>query len=237
MSDTIVGVRTDCGDGLMKSSMSTVLGGEFASVMKQLGFRRTGEVYRLGAPGEEQVLFDVQRGRPPATNTFFVNVGIYPQRWLDFRAWDMGVDSVGDQPIGGSILHNRLRAPVDVASRWEDVNRVRHASSDRWIFNTPDEAAQCSRRLAMLASQVVPQLRELLDPDRLLEFTARPWQERGQLSVDGVIRPVLHAVFTADEHPLPAGVAEALETVREPVRQRVRDWIQYRQSLSNRVGE
>lgn len=221
----------------MRSLMSTVLGGDFAAVMKDLGFRRTGEIYRLGAPGEEQVLFDVQRGRPAAANTFFVNVGIYPQKWLDFRAWRLGVDNMGDPEIGGSILHNRLRVPVDVASRWQDVNSVRHASTDRWIFNTPDEAAQCSRRLAILASQVVPQLQELLDPDRLLEFTARPWQERGQLSVDGVIRPVLHAVLTADEHPPPAGVAEALETVREPVRQRVRDWIQYRQSLSGRFGQ
>lgn len=64
----------------MVRSMQTVLDGDFGSMMRGFGFRKKGLDYRLGGPGQPQVMVAIQgQSLPGLPTTLLVDVGVFPQ--------------------------------------------------------------------------------------------------------------------------------------------------------------
>ena len=181
----------------------TALG--FNIAMKELGFRRTGRTYRLGAKGESQGLVNLQgsSGSGGSTTLFYVNLNVIPKAWNEFAAWSRGKDVVGDPDYTVGVLRNRLPSPIDVAYRYVAGDGNTSIVRQQWSFSDEDEAEHCGRRLTMIIERdVAPLFAQLKDDThQLLDFFSRPAGERGVLPRLGTRPSTLAAVLLADRGP------------------------------------
>lgn len=205
----------------------------FNAAMKELGFRRTGRTYRLGAKGESQGLVNLQgsSGSGGGTTLFYVNLNIVPKAWNEFEAWSQGKEIVGDPDYMGGVLRNRLPAPIDIAFRYIAGDGNTSIVRQQWSFSDEDEAEHCGRRLTMLVERdVAPLFAQLKDdPHQLIDFFSRPADERGVLPRLGTGRSILAAVLLAGHGPSAELDGVVAELGRTGGNEKVLGWVDLRQ--------
>ena len=199
-------------------SLTQVLNGYITPVLDPLGFKKTGNIYRLIQANGDQALIDFQRsaGRPPEV-VFFINIAVAPTTMVDLLDYAYEREHSAQPGPEDGLYRERLRPPQDMKA-----NPVLQ-TEERWHFNDRESANKVGAHIAeMLGKEVAPKLIRLLDRERFLSYATEskenmPWPSQGT--------PRSTVLLLIDKGPSPA-LKAALQQAAEAGDNTVIDWAQ-----------
>lgn len=197
--------------------------------LKELGFRRTGRTYRLGAKDENQSTITIQAGSSASRTerTFYVWVSVIPRAYVAFRTRFDPSGTPDDPAIRFALVSERLDAPREVCQVRVDYFGQEQVMADRWCFGTEQQAARCGSLLVEAVVDLLPILETLRSPEALVEHYDLPSEMVGPLPKKGPMASTTRAIILSD-----LGRTPLLETLLRDVRaggyDEVADWVEAR---------
>ena len=146
------------------TTLAEVLRAKVTPTLAPLGYRKTGNTYRLIAENGDQALmnFQVSSGSVEEDVIFFVNVAVVPKTQIDLNNSITGQSQ--PTPADG-ILSDRVAPPADV--KYDNNSRF---TDERWQFSSPEAAERVGKHLVEILPGVHSVLAPLLDRRTFLAY-------------------------------------------------------------------
>jgi hypothetical protein len=208
--------------------LTQVLNGYITPALSPLGFKKTGNTYRLVAENGDQALVNFQRsaGRPPEV-VFYINVAVAPSTFVQFNDYQFGRQHPEQPGPEDGLYRDRLMPDQDMKS--DPLLQT----DERWHFTDRDSANRVGAHLAELLGKIVgPKLVTLVDRDRFLDYVLEskenmPWPSEGP--------PRSHVVLLIDKAPSPQFSA-ALKQSEEIGDDKLIEWVEQYLASNNSPG-
>jgi hypothetical protein len=203
-----------------QDAFQTMLRGQVAPVLRNAGFKKSATTWRLHSPHGDVAVINVQKSRWNTGNEvdFYVNLAIVPAVWWENLSLD-----IDTRPATPHEFHGLLRRRLDPTA----------VLPNGWNVRDTDSAGTCGAVLGeQLEHIAIPELRDLLDRDRLVAFLAA-----GATGWWVVNEPLALAYVIADQGPS-RQLNETLDAVEstqpDPRTIKQLEWLRLRAAASQR---
>lgn len=199
--------------------------------LRQLGFRRTGRTYRLGAKCENQCTISIQASTDAGTpgRIFYVWVSVIPFAYVAYSTRNSESGVPDDPPYDRALLSRRLKAPREVSQVRTDNSGREIVEPTRWYYDDEIQSMRCGSLLVETVAGLLPMLERLRTPDAIIDHYDLPVELQGPLPKNGPMAPMTQAVILSDLGPSPR-LESLISEVRADGYDEIADWVEARAS-------
>lgn len=206
--------------------------------LKELGFRRTGRTYRLGAKGENQSTISIQASTDAGTpgRIFYVWVSVIPSAYVAYSTRNLESGVPEDPPYDRALMSRRLKAPREVSQVRTNISGHEIVEPTRWYYDDEMQSMRCGSLLVQTVAGLLPMLNSLRSPEAIIHHYDLPVEAQGPLPKNGPMAPMTQAVLLSD-----LGFTPRLESLIDEVRSEgydeIADWVEARACAQAKSAE